>query len=295
MATLGIAATHSNILINGLASWKVKHGIGETPDDAYYSLGDLADGRFTATALTARNTYGREKPYGIKLDASAKMLCTDKTTVLALLDHLGDAQLAHKITAINGKTFNGNWGTKWRFDSSAGYGGNRFIEIMADHTVLLAGTLEDWADVINTPDADGASGESDVLKTWSAVTHNLAGISAITFDPAGTAETVGNFKNARLVCELLTDQDNEGRSRGYGVSINVEFDMMQTDEELAYFDDSLQATDSVVVTLADSTIFTLTSGISWTYRLEGDSDGTAICSVRGGGVIKLSDWAGLIS
>lgn len=297
MATLGLAATHGNILINGLASWKVMWGMGETYDDAYYSLGDLADGRFTATALTVRNTYGREKPYGIKIDASAKLLGTDKAGMLLNLHNLGNAQLAHKITAINGKTFHGEWGTKWRFDSSAGYGGHRFVEIMCDHTVLLTGTLEDWNDVIAAAPADGTPDAGDTLYSFDAGSVNLAGISGITIDPAGSAETVGNFKDARLIAELLTTQDNLGRSRGYGIGITVEFSMLQTDEELTFFDNQFSGLDSIAITLADSTVFTLTSqsGVSWTYRLEGDSDGPAVVNVKGGGVVKLTDWAGLIS
>src|SRR5574343_2107910 len=192
MATLGIAITHANILASGLATWKVKWGVGETPDDAYYSLGPLADGSVVIKSLVQQGEYGEQNTYGIELEASAKMLCTDKATVLELLDNLGDDQLSHKITAINGKKFYGNFGTKWRFDSSADFNGNRYIEIMANHRFLTThASSEDLADVIGTPAADGTSDAGDTLYTWSAATKFPAGVIAFTCDPAGTNETIG--------------------------------------------------------------------------------------------------------
>ena len=298
MATLGMAITHANILASGLATWQVKWGIGETPDDAFYSLGPLANGSVVANTLATVGEYGELNTYAIELVAKAQMLCTDKTTVLELLHNLGNAQLLHKITAINGKTFHGNFGTKWRFDSSADFNGNRYIEIEANHRFLTAhASSEDLAEVLDTPDADGTSDSGDTLYTWSAATKLPAGVIAFTCDPAGTNETIGKFRNAKLIAELMTTPDEKGRYVGNGIKVTVEADMLQTNTELAYLGANFPAADGFLVTLADGALVGISTfcPITWDYHLEGGAETASFSHLSITRVIKLSEWAGIVA
>lgn len=303
MATLGITQNSANVLAAGISSWKVKWAgagySGETADDAYYSLGTLYDGRVSVRSLAQGGPRQYMKPYANEFEASAKMLCTNNTTVLELLDHLADSGLAHKITAINAKTFKGNWGAiRWRFDSSANYDGHRYIEVMAKHRYILShASLVDHNDLIDTPAADGTPDAGDVLYTFSATTVHPAGVSSITIDPAGDAETVGLFRDSRLVCEVVGVEDSQGRYVNHAVKVDFETTMLQTADELAYLDNQMANLDSWVITLADGTVFTLSSasGIEWTYGLEGDVDQQARIQIKGGGLVLLSEWPNLIS
>jgi hypothetical protein len=239
------------------------------------------------------------KPYANELEVSAKMLCTDNTTVLELLDHLADSGLKHKITAVNAKTFTGNWGAiKWRLDSSANYDGHRFIEVMAKQRYVLShASYFDHNDLINTPDADGTPDAGDTLYTWSASTIAPAGVQSITIDPSGDAETVGLFRDGRLICETVGVEDHLGRYVNHAIKVDFSVTMLQTANELAYLDNQFASIDSWVVTLADGTVFTLSSksGIEWEYHMEGDVDSQANIIIKGGGLVLLSEWPGLIS
>ncbi len=298
MATLGIALKRANILRAGLASWKVKWGYGETPDDAYYSLGALADGEVRINHLVGMNEYGREKPYAMELTAAAKMMCTDKSTVVDLLHKLGDAQLLHTIAAINGKNFQGPFGFKWSFDSSAQYDGYRFVQLNAGYRFFAHhASIEDLDDIISPAPSDGTPDAGDALYTWSATTYIPAGISAITINPAGDAETIGDFGNARFVAELLTHQDYKGRDGGHAIRVSVEADMLQTYEELAYVGNNFPSIDSVVVTFADGMTATLSSqsGIRCEYTLAGGAEDIGRIRLIGGGVVGLSEWPTMIA
>jgi hypothetical protein len=290
---------HANILASGLASWKVKWGIGETPDDAYYSLGSLADGSVVIRSLTRTGEYGENHTFAAQIEASAKMLCTERSTVLELLHNLGNAQLAHKITAINGKTFKGNFGTKWSFDSSADFNGHRFIQVTANHNFLTAhASLEDLADVLDTPAADGTADAGDVLYAWSAATKYPAGVTAFTVDPSGDLETIGKFRNARFMAECLGTTDEYGRYvAGNNIRITAEADMLQTADELAYLGANFPAIDACTLTLADGTTVTMSGNMraSWEYNLSGGAETMSFARLTLTKVIKSSEWAGILS
>lgn len=301
MATLGMAATHASILPSGIDTWKVKWGIDSTADDAYYSLGSLAAGSIGINSLQVsedESEDGAPHVFGFELVASANMLCTHKTTVLELLHNLGNAQLAHKITALNGKTFAGNFGTKWTFDSTQDYSGYRFIKIEANHRFLTDhDSLEDLGAILATPAADGTPDVGDTLYTWSAVGKYPAGVSAFQINPGGDNETIGKFRNARLVCELLTEPDNLGRMCGTNIRITAEADMMQAATELAIVGPLTPNVDTCVVTLADGAVFTLTDkvGMKFAYTLAGGPTKQSFIHLTCTGVIKSTDWAGIVS
>jgi len=163
--------------------------------------------------------------------------------------------------------------------------------------VLSHATYFDHNDLIDTPDADGTPDAGDTLYSWSATTVHPAGIQSVTFDPAGDTETIGLFRDGRLVCEVVGVEDHLGRYVNHAVKVDFNVTLLQTADELAYLDNQMSGTDSFVITLADGTIFTLSSasGIEWEYHLEGDSDAQANIIIKGGGLVLLSEWAGIIS
>jgi hypothetical protein len=294
---LSLSNTQANIQIAGMASWYVRWGshAGETTDEIFVSLGDLADGQFTQRALTVPNSYGRPKVYALEIEASAKMLNTTNATAIELLGTLVTGGLQHKITMINGDTFSGDWGTSWRFDSSADYDGNRYIEIRADQRILTAhASLEDWADVIDTPPIDGTP-NGDVLGAWVNNTYHPAGISSLTIDPDGTGETPGIFRNGKLVAETLTTKDGQGRSIPYAIKVDIEIEMLQTLAEYAYMDDQFAGLDSWVLTMADGAVATFSSsmGIGWELNYTGNMDDLCTIRLMGSGILALSSWAGV--
>ena len=298
MATLGIAATHANILTSGLASWKVKWGMNETPDDAYYSLGALADGSVVIRSLSTPGEYGQNAPYVVQLEASAKMLCTNKTTVLELMGNLLTAQLAHKITAINGKTFSGEFGTKIRFDSSADFNGHRYVEIMANHHVLLDhSTVDDLATILAAPAADGTADAGDTLYAWSATTKYPAGVTGLTVNPAGDQETIGKYRNARFIIESLGTTDHFGRYIGSNMRITLEADMLQTNTEPPFLGANFPAITSAVIALSDNAAIFLTNNFdcNWEYNLAGGAETMSFAKLTMTKVIKASDWAGMLT
>ncbi len=296
---IGLVQKHSNILASGLASWKVKWGIGETPDDAYYSLGPLADGSVVIRTLSRTGEYGENHVYSAQIEASAKMLCTDRLTVLELLHNLGNAQLAHKITAINGKTFKGDFGTKWSFDSSADFNGHRFIQVSANHSFLLDhSSLEDLGTVLATPAADGTPDAGDTLYSFAPATKYPAGVTAFTVNPDTDAETIGKFRNARFMAECLGTVDEKGRyCAGNNIRVTAEAEMLQTAEELAYLGSDFPNITDVVLTLADGTTVTMSGNMraTWDYNLAGGAEPMSFTKLTMTKVIKSSDWAGILS
>lgn len=301
MATLGLAQVHANILRCGIASWKVKWGIGETADDAYYSLGPLADSSVKIEVLgDMPGEYGENRPAWCRLTASAKMLGTHKTTVLELMHNLVNAQLAHKITAVNGThTFKGNFGMHVKFDASQSWKGKRFIELTAVHHFLLShASLEDLDEVLAAPAADGTPDVGDVLYTWSAVGEYPAGITGITINPAGDTESPGKYKNASFVAESIDVEDEElGRNLcNGGIRLTGSFDMLQTKTEALHLD-SLSNSTNCVMTLADGAAITLTGNMYPlpVFDMTGNAEKEARITYPITKVIDVTEWAGIVS
>lgn len=301
MAAFGFSSSRANILVGGIDTWLV----GAYGDTAVKSLGKLADGRITVNLLTQKNTFGRSVPYGVAYNVTAKMLNTHKTSVLPYLDNLNTEQLYHDIKTIGGKYLYGEFGTSWRFDSSRDYDGYRYIELSANfHTVIADASATDLDNVISSSPNLGVTAGSpgDELYAFDATLeagHLPAGCSNFQIRNAGETswETLGLFRNARVVAESLTTPDNLGRSVIYGVRFSVEAEMMQADEELNLLDSVATGSPDFKVTMADGAIFTLADncGVSWEYHNETDSDGIPFIRMVGDGVFTPAAFVALIS
>ena len=300
MGAFGFTSTVANIKVAGLSSWSVRRAPLVSPDVGYYSLGNLADGKVTTNLLTKKDTKGYPIPYGITFEASAKMLSTPKTTVLQLLDHLVDCPLIQKITAVNAVTFTGPWGFKWRFDSSADYDGFRYIEVMANDRFIISGTARDWPDLLTTP-ATGSADAGDALYAWVGGQNAIpAGMTAFeTRNLAeSTWETLGEFRNGKIVADCMTTLDNNGRYRTFGVHVTIEADMMQASStELALLDDVAVGVADLKATMADGTTFTFADniGVSWSYHNETDSDGISFIHLVGETYMTPAAFVGIIA
>ena len=303
MATYGMATDTSLISPSGLASWKVKMGYGETPDDAYYTLGPLADAQVTVASLSAKNEYGHMKSYGAEVNASAKLLCTDKTSMLAKLSLIGYGLASHKLTTIDTRYISGNWGgLKWKFDSSMDYDGYRFIQVEAKERLLTAGTPYDLADLFTgSPSADGTPDAGDILYgLQGTLAYHPAGVSAIQINPEGDNEVIGLYRNGKLTLESMVKEDHKGRYVPFGGGAKVEFsaEMLQNAYVISggVLDD-LPDVDTAVVTLADGTVCTLTSmvGMEYHYELGGGVEGEHFIRITGSGYVSYNSLGSIFS
>jgi hypothetical protein len=110
MATVGFNLDMSHIKPDGIATWKFK----SNDDTGHYSFGDLRDAKIAVRTLFDLDSYQRQRPFGIQVDASAKTLNTDKATVLEKLGLLGTESMNQIITAVNGRNYSGTLGFHWR-------------------------------------------------------------------------------------------------------------------------------------------------------------------------------------
>jgi hypothetical protein len=302
MAAFGFSSTASNIKLGGISSWEVASA-GDSSEPI--SLGALFDGRATVSALVQKNTKGQSIPFGADINISAKMLSTNKTTVLELLGLLY-GPCKQEVTFINGVVLTIGTedshllGLGWRFDSSRDYDGSRFIEVMAKGKILLSGSLFDLDDLFGSANLLTPAPPSGGLAAWSAAGYAPAGFSAFEIRNAGESnfETLGAFRSGKLICETLDAIDSQGRNVPYGVRFQVEAEMMQSSvTELELLDAVSAGTPDFKATLADGTTFTFADncGVSWSYSNETDADGISFIRMTGDGVVQLSDWAGLVA
>jgi hypothetical protein len=297
-APYGLSRSLANVLAGAIESWKIM----ASGDAAYYSLGELFDGTIEATSLGQKTGLQQERGYAFKIEAKAKLLGTSKTGLLQLLSVLSTAVLTHKIKQFNGQYVLGEMGFGWKFDASKDYEGNRFLEVLADRIVIAqSATLMDWDDIMNgNPPADGAPVGGDVLNALAPGAAMPSGCSAFELRNTGEVnwETLGEFRNANITLAMTVRKDNQQMTRSAGaVSIVVEAEMMQTGSERAKLDSILLGSPDFRVTLADGTILTFADqlGCGLRYSLPSSAEDSAFTRISGGGAVKLSDLATIIS
>jgi hypothetical protein len=295
MAAFGFTETLANVLNSGIASWKVKR----SDDDAYYSLGPLKDGKINLQTVDETDTYQRARVYGYTLEAEAKMLGTDNAACLALLDHLIDLQLTHKITLINGVTLKGDFGFDWDFDTTKDFDGVRFIQVKSSLGEAIPTNL---TALLAAPPADGTPNVADVLYTFAPATLVSAGDTTMEIrNLAGDAyETIGNHRGLQLHIRSKSSpkKDHKWRNLNLGVEFDLKVEMLQSSStELALLDNIIAAT-GVRATLSDATVFDFggkIGGVPWKYIHDNDSEDFAIIGIEAKGFMIRSDYAGIIS
>ena len=297
MASFGFSSAPSHILPDGIATWKFKSG----DDVGHYSFGELRDAKINPRSLFDKDSYGRERAYGIQVDASAKVLNTHKTTVLELLGSLGTESTHHIITAINTQDYYGTFGLTWRLVCE-GELASRYLEVFADGMLLMDhASYEDWATFLPASPTPGTPNSGDLFYTRDsgAGTGRVpAAFYSVALNVAGDSEDVGKVQDTRLIVTGMGTKDQYGRSIVTRIGILCEFTMQQTSTELALM--ASAAADAQVgytITLADGAVLALPTqlGFHFDHQLATDSTGIALIKVTGSGMILPSAWAGLIT
>jgi len=293
MAAFGFTSTGLDMLAGGFSTWKVK----ATGDGGFYSLGEIAEGKFTPKTLQIVDSKGQSRVYGVDVAITAQLLCSDKVGVLEQIPYLLETILTHKILFTNGVTATGDWGLGLKFDSTKDYDGIRFIEITAGKRILLT---SDWTALLATPAADGSPASSDILHALSATTFCAAGATAFETRNIGETswETMGEFRNTKLTIQSKTTLDGHGRPRCYGLQITASCDMLQAAAaEMGLLDDLAGGRPDCRVTLADGTIFTFNNnvGVKWEIHNDKGIEDLAYTTVTYDGFVTLPTFAGLIS
>lgn len=297
-----ITSTKQNIRSAGISTWLVK----AQGDEAYYDLGLLRDSSISIEVLAERDSRGRSISYAARIEASAKFLSTEHASVLAVLPALGSVPVHHRISAVNGLTLSselGNaqqWGVRWRFVSDKDMDSARYLELTADRIVTLA-----ELDALRaTPPPLGTPDQGDYLYALGSLNRSAvrpAGISKIELREVSGAvwtDTLGYLRNGKFTAELRTATDQQGRSAGYAVAIELEAELLQSSaselERLAVI--AAQGND-VRVTFADGLIATFDDslGVQWEYRNEGTPADPAVVRFSGNGIIELAQFTALWS
>lgn len=297
MATVGFNLDMSHIKPDGIATWKFKSG-----DDAgHYSFGDLRDAKIAVKTLTELDSYQRQRPFAIQVDASAKTLNTDKATVLEKLGLLGTESMNQIITAINGRNYSGTLGMHWRFVCEGGMSKSRYLEVFADGILMLAhASYEDLATLLTASPTPGTPTGTDLFTAWGGATAARvpAGFKSVSMEVSGDSEPIGSIKNERLIITGVSSKDNFEMSSVQKLMIECEFEMRQSSTELELMSTVAEdAGPGYAITLADGAAVALTTqlGFHFEHELATDMKGDAIIKVSGGGMILPSAWAALIS
>lgn len=294
-STIGFGTDLSHLQRDGIATWKFKHGT----DTGHYSFGKLRDGKVSLEPLTEITSYQMQKQHGIRINASAKVMNTPKTTVVELMPNLGTAATNHIITLQNAKTFEGDWGLRWRFVCEGGYEKQRYIEIFADGMIHVDhASYEDLGTILSTPSA-GTPDAGDTFYTWSAedaAGYVAAAAKQIQISLDGNLETVGSVRKFTLYIEGQADQDDYGVSTVHTINIQTAFELRQTSAELAFMANAVK--NNVIgwsITLADGAVLALPTqiGFEFQYNAQTDTKDLAVLRIAGGGSISPSDFAAL--
>jgi hypothetical protein len=290
---LGFTVDAANLLMSGIDTWKISN---TAANNGFVSLGLLKDGKISVKGIGETDTRKRNHTYGFMLEASAKMLYTDKAVCLELLSAVSASGPLHqKIALVNGNTIHGQWGFTWKFVSDKEFDGVRYIEVTASIGQVLATNLDA---LFAAPEVDGTP--TGTLAAFAPATMYPGGITSVVVKGAGDAETMGITRDFKFeIGSKQAKKDSQGRAYNVGVEFTLEFDMLQTHtDELNLLDTLSRTCQGFVVTLADGTVFTLTSGLSgfeWEFKHDNDSDEFAVIHVKGTGVLTLAEYDTAIS
>ena len=298
MSAFGFSPTGNDILVDGIASWKVKWS-GATPDDAYYDLGSTYDGVAALSTISRETSRKAPRPHAGKFQASAKFmdLCDTEAKVELLSSMMGNNLLAQSIATVSGKNFAGTMGSKWRFVIDGGYDANRYVELFADLNLLSSGfdTLMGSAPATGTPDS------GDVLYGFDSLTTNnpmTSGVTALETRNAGETswEAFPTWRNVKFTAETMGGQDYAGRTRGHSISVDIEADVIESATARLLLDTMAGGTPDVRVTTADGLIITIADliGFDFNYSVGSNMDDFSFIKVSWKGSLLASDWAGVI-
>jgi hypothetical protein len=305
--SIGIGLNRGNVVMDGIAKIYCSHAVdgSHTTPKAYY-MGQVFDGKVTIESKSQKNSKGQNRAYDFLFKVEAKLMYTNKTNLILILDYLSTNYLDFIVTMNNGSTFatalltNKNAGFQWSFDSSKDADGIRYVQIMIDRYLMMS----EVDPLVGDPTSIFAYGTADstISKLESQTPADMipAGISAYGFAPTGSGiEPIGVYRNAKLQCKLLTLPDYLGRSVGYGIQLHSEVEAMQgSSTEILLANNLAGISVDHSITLLDGTIFKTVDqqGVDWMYNAQKDSqDNTFVKIVADGTITNIVSgaWAAL--
>lgn len=285
MAAFGFTTDYTNILPAGISSWLIKSGkAGET---GAIELAPLADGTVKIGTLSAMDSRKKAHPFGFGLEARAKILGTAKTTCLQKLNLLTGYLNTHQIVTISGESYTAPLGTYWKFVCDGNVDVNRYLEVGCDAGFINATSILDT--VLGTA-ALAASNSADYLYGFSPGTIYPASFQTLEVRNAGETawEVIGAWRNPSLTAELKVVKDNDGRSLGYAVDVQLSFEMMQTQEEALLLDTLAAAQTDFKAELQDDTLFTFADNMGLNFSFDNASDMDDIVFIKVNGMCTLT-------
>ena len=308
-------ASLANLRPAGVSSLKVKLAA----DAAYYSLGNVQDGKYAVNALSKPDTLGREQAYGAEIDITLPSIQA-ALVELELLDNLitQTSAMAFKIGLIDGLTIatTSKFGLRWKIDCGADMDNFRRIEYLISGAIFWT---ELDALITSSPPADGTAVNTDIL--WGITTSAAGqspvvgdqrpnGLSKIEFKAKGDSdwEDFGDFFDAKYTFECLGNLGGGGRRMPRTSAIKFTFDAQGNETSLTQIhliDAVAQNQIELKLTHMDGVILTLSNDeVAAFLSLNGDgnADMTRTMKIHASGIIPITDpstfgttWGGLWS
>lgn len=288
--------TRANIVTAGVSTWKIR----ESGKTEFVNLPYLKDAKVTEKTLFTKDKTGREWPYAVDLEVSAKMFAVnDLTGAIELFDNLGTLDYDHQVTALNGTTWDTSkltptlGGLKWTLVSDSDMDDVMYLELMGDRRYLIT-QIDTIHDTPTTSTAD--TGTVDALADLTAADIGPAGIYKIEYGAGSYSDDIQAIRNGKLRCELLTTKDSLGRSKGYAIKIDLEAEAFQASSTEALLLNTLAGQDNDwQVTMNNGRVLTMDSqlGVHWELTHSADSDDTSFIKIKASGVVLPAAWDGI--
>jgi len=299
---MALSKTVASITPAGIVTWRIKDL--SRPDDAYCAFLPPRDGKLTIQTLGVADSLGRVKNHAFQVTASAKVpIVRTQASMLDLLGTLGRVETAHAITLEDGEAYESALvtaspaaGFKWKMVSDPSLDSDWYLEIQADRKYNATQIATIWAE---SPVATGTPNASDTLYAMRAIAVTDIAPAGISLIEIGTsyASDMSFIRNGRFTAELLTTQDDLGRSHGYAIKCDYEAEFMEGSVGTAWVDlpSLAQTANETRITFANGSIFTGSTALGFSFSAEHGQDANDIqfIKVSGSGIVLTSAWAGL--
>ena len=290
MAAIGFTSNYAHIKAGGITSWKVKLN----GDASEYSLGSIEEGKLDAELVTEDDSNLRNLDVSLKLSASGKCVNTDTTDMIKILDSMASDKCTHILSASNGQTFYGDWGTTIKLVSDADADKNMYMEIGTD--IYMAPSA--WSTVIGGGYSPGTPNVLDKLYPLNSLpaTRKTAGFAKVEAKATSgdTYEDMGAVKNGKMTAELMTEMDGVKASRSLNAWLfTISFDQMQTSSEYALLPSVLDG--YFKITFISGLVLTIGNnvGLSWKPSVPTTIKNAQLIHWELKGAVQSSAWDAL--
>lgn len=302
MATIGYTYDPTHVVSATIKTWKAKNAA-----EATYSLGELAETDLTIHTLTTDNSRLVNRQNGLfEATAKARLLNTDKTTMLYLFGVIPKLYMAHVLTDFAGTTYVLNFGfNKFDFVSDADMNAIRYIDLEAqvngvitDSGSLGSTLIDSWSTVYGAAPSAGTPNALDALYLLNSLPNQYRGAGFIKVETRqngdSTWETMGPVQNGKIHVSGVMSKDDRQRGRAMHFDVNMEFDLQQTTSEMAFIPNSyrndwrITLPDGAKLTFDDNTDTEI--GPDQSVQVKGDMKNARLIHFVGKGTIDPTYW-----